>query len=407
MTPRPSRRTAARCLLIALATILLSGVARAESIVCPTELVPVERILANLRAQAANAPESWQAHYGVGRASALAYARKASSLPVCGTVPVLSERMDLGNEHRQPGVAATTEKNRIEAQRHLAAAVLAYERAVALAPDQAIARIGDAWALEQAGRAAAAASEYRAAIALAWPADRDANERQPVTGPDGQVVFTLGVQPGYVFLTEEAIRHLLRLLDRTQDAAEIAELTRRAEFMQRGPRGLSPIVIPLRPGATLTDLVNRSARVKFDLDGWGPREWTWITPDAGWLVFDPRRSGRIESGLQLFGNVTFWMFWGTGYDALRALDDDGDGLLRGPELAGLAVWRDADGDGVSRKDELLSLPDTGIVELSTRHVVDDENGDLLAFSAAGARFADGTTRTTYDVVLHEMPPAEP
>ena len=55
----------------------------------------------------------------------------------------------------------------------------------------------------------------------------------------------------------------------------------------------------------------------------------------------------------------------------------------------------------------MPLPDTGIVELSTRHVVDDENGDLLAFSAAGARFADGTTRTTYDVVLHEMPPAEP
>ena len=55
----------------------------------------------------------------------------------------------------------------------------------------------------------------------------------------------------------------------------------------------------------------------------------------------------------------------------------------------------------------MSLGDAGIVELSTRHVVDDENGDLLAFSAAGARFADGTSRATYDVVLHAVPPAEP
>jgi hypothetical protein len=59
------------------------------------------------------------------------------------------------------------------------------------------------------------------------------------------------------------------------------------------------------------------------------------------------------------------------------------------------------------KDELTSLAAAGIVELSTRHVVDDENGDVLAFSAAGTRFADGTSRPTYDVVLHALPPAEP
>src|SRR6188508_2586402 len=114
----------------------------------------------------------------------------------------------------------------------------------------------------------------------------------------------------------------------------------RAHSIARGPRAISPIVVPLFRDATVNDLLDDTARITFDLDGFGPRTWTWVTPDAGWLVFDPRETGRITSGLQLFGNVTFWLFWDTGYDALRALDDDGDGRLRGDELVGLAIWRD-------------------------------------------------------------------
>ena len=114
--------------------------------------------------------------------------------------------------------------------------------------------------------------------------------------------------------------------------------------------------MPLQRDLGLAGLVDPSARVSFDLDGFGPRTWTWITPDAGWLVFDPRGTGRITSGLQLFGNVTFWLFWNTGYDALRAFDDDGNGVLRGDELAGLAVWRDVNVDGVSRAGEFTRLP---------------------------------------------------
>ena len=118
------------------------------------------------------------------------------------------------------------------------------------------------------------------------------------------------------------------------------------------------------------------------------------------LVFDPRGTGRISSGLQLFGNVTFWLFWNTGYDALQALDDDGNGVLRGDELRGLAVWRDANVDGVSQPGEVHTLAALGIVELSTRHVIEDENDDVLAYAPGGVRFSDGSTRTTYDVLLH-------
>ena len=103
----------------------------------------------------------------------------------------------------------------------------------------------------------------------------------------------------------------------------------------------------------------------------------------------------------MFGNVTFWLFWNTGYDALQVLDDDRNGVLRGDELAGLAVWRDVNVDGVSQAGEVHSLAALGIVELATKHVVEDENDDVLAYAPDGVRFSDGSTRTTYDVLLHE------
>jgi hypothetical protein len=102
----------------------------------------------------------------------------------------------------------------------------------------------------------------------------------------------------------------------------------------------------------------------------------------------------------LFGNVTFWLFWNTGYDALQALDDDANGVLKGEELAGLAVWRDDSVDGVSQPGEVHTLAALGIVELSTKHVSEDEHGDVLAYAPGGVRFRDGSTRTTYDVLLY-------
>jgi len=95
------------------------------------------------------------------------------------------------------------------------------------------------------------------------------------------------------------------------------------------PRAITPVAVPLKDNARLEDLLNPDAMVSFDADGSGlARRWTWITSDAGWLVFNSQHRP-ITSALQLFGNVTFWLFWENGYQALRSLDDDGDGRLRG------------------------------------------------------------------------------
>ena len=125
--------------------------------------------------------------------------------------------------------------------------------------------------------------------------------------------------------------------------------------------------MPLRDGLVARDLEDRDAAVTFDADGSGlKRQWTWVTKDAGWLVYDPKGKGDITSSLQLFGNVTFWLFWENGYDALASLDDNGDGVLTGVELKGLAIWHDVGRAGVCDPGEVKPLSEYGIVAVSCR-----------------------------------------
>ena len=123
--------------------------------------------------------------------------------------------------------------------------------------------------------------------------------------------------------------------------------------MNRLPRWVTPLVVPLDDDVALRDLIDPQARVLFDADGSGiPRPWSWIRPKAAWLVFDRNGQGRITSALQWFGSVTFWLFWHNGYEALRSLDDNGDGAVSGRELQGLAIWRDENANGVSEPGEV-------------------------------------------------------
>ena len=200
-------------------------------------------------------------------------------------------------------------------------------------------------------------------------------------------------------MTTEAAGYLRPLLDKEKDADEIADLDAKAARVKKLPRPITPIAVPLKAGLTAADLEDRTAKVRFDADGTGPREWTWITKDAAWLVSDPKGTGEIGSGLQLFGGVTFWMFWADGYAALRALDDDGDGELSGKELAGLALWHDANGNGVADPGEVKPLSVYGIVGVSCTGEVLKGHPDAITHSPKGVRYADGTTRPTFDLIL--------
>jgi hypothetical protein len=191
------------------------------------------------------------------------------------------------------------------------------------------------------------------------------------------------------------------LLNADKDRDEIATLRERIAAVSTMGRGVTPVVIPLRDDLTAEELVDNSARVRFDADGSGiPREWTWTTPDAGWLVYSPQPARPITSALQLFGSVTFWMFWDNGYHAMRALDDNADGQLAGSELDGLAIWQDSNVNGISEKGEVKPLADWEIRSLSWKHESTPTRADYAAFSSAGVTFEDGRTRPTYDILLY-------
>ena len=201
------------------------------------------------------------------------------------------------------------------------------------------------------------------------------------------------VGPGVCY-TEEIIRYMLKLLDSKKNAAEITELKSRQEGLMHSARAVTPILIPLAKDSPFRDLVDDRAAVTFDLDGSGlPRQWGWITPKAAWLVFDREGSGRITSGLQLFGNVTFWIFWQDGYAALRSLDDNGDGVLRGEELSGLALWHDGNSNGRNEEGEVRPVTAWGITSLSCTGQPDAAG---MAWSPEGVTFDHGEVRPTYD-----------
>ena len=90
-----------------------------------------------------------------------------------------------------------------------------------------------------------------------------------------------------------------------------------------------------------------------------------------------------------------------GYEPLRALDDNGDGELRGAELRHLAIWRDRNQNGVSEKGEVRPLAEYGIAALACAYEAGD-GVDVAAYSLRGVVFADGTTRPTYDVILRSI-----
>jgi tetratricopeptide (TPR) repeat protein len=369
-----------------LGVLALTAPLGALYVTLETRQVPLERLAANLERERQDDPKNVQTVINLARLHAMAFALKRTELPATDRTPDKVERPFYGYEERlvpdrvEPAFSREQEQ---AARAALTKAVAFYEQALALDAANLTARLGHAWTLEQAGRKADAIAEYRRVIEQAWAVEQKAR-----SGKLGQR-----------FYTEEAAGYLIALLNPTTDAEEIATLQAHREALSAMPRPVTPIAIPLDDDLPLGDLLDPLARVQFDADGSGlRREWTWIAPKAGWLVYDATDRGTITSALQLFGSVSFWLFWSNGYDALAALDDDGDGVLRGGELAHLAVWVDRDRDGTSDPGEVRSLSAHGIVALSCAYT-DGDGSRIAAMSPDGARLANGRTRPTYDVIL--------
>lgn len=372
---------------LALGALLLAAAA-APALYIPvdTKKVPVERLTKNLEEAVKKNPKDAQAVLNLARVHAMAYSLRAEEVPVPAKTP---DAPWFGYEPPLVpfrDVAKTDDKDKLKvANAHRDTAIKLYEDAIKLAPDDLRAKLGHAWLLSQTDKKDDAIKALRATVEEGWKKDKD--------------LMALGL--GGHTITAEGAGYLIPLLDKEKDKEEIATLTERREKLNKLPRPITPLAIPLKAGLSAIDLEARTASVAFDADGTGlQKKWTWINPNAAWLVHDPKHSGKVTSALQMFGSVTFWLFWETGYDALASLDDNGDGTLSGKELDGLALWHDANGNGVCDPGEVKPLSEHGIVSLSCKFTRDAKHPDRIAHSPTGVTFKDGTTRPTFDLVLH-------
>lgn len=167
---------------------------------------------------------------------------------------------------------------------------------------------------------------------------------------------------------------------------------------------VTPILFSFEQQGGLGELLAPNVFVSFDLDGTGRKQrWPWVKPDTAILVWDPDRTGRITSGRQLFGSVTWWLFFPDGYRALDALDDNRDGELAGAELAGLAIWMDANSNGVSDPGEVTAIEDTPIAGIETAAITTD---GVSPANPIGLRLKHGRRLPTYDWVVREASPID-
>ena len=378
-------RVAELALLTLLTCLLALTPANAKYIKPDLINIPITRLITNLETQLRNEPKNVEVRFNLARAHAMAYAEKTETVGVWKGKENEGVWFGYGPNHIPFKVTPTDDRTKLTAAReHLEKALEHYGKVVELAPENLSAALGYAWCLEQAGQKRNAVRLYKAVIKAAWEKEKN--------------LTRAGL--GWHSITAEAAGYLIPLLDKKRDAREISTLKRRVELMSRVRRPITPIVIPMRDNLNAHDLQDREAQVAFDADGTGQRNgWTWITRDAGWLVYDPHRTGKVTSALQLFGGVTFWMFWENGYNALISLDDDRDGILSGKELDGIAIWNDRNVNGVSEPGDIKTLAELGIVAISCRYIRDLTHPDRIAYSPGGVVFRDGSTRPSYDIVL--------
>jgi hypothetical protein len=382
------------------------------------QTVPIERLIQNMEQLIANDPKDATLRFNLARVHAMAFALKMTDTQTTQTAGGRDAWFGPEHDHVPFKVVATTDPALIAiAKDHLARAITIYRQGIELDPNNVIAKLGYAWCLDQSGDKGAAITAYRHVVAEGWRLEQGLVRHMmegttPVGASSGNMLRAglaapqTSLSPGFRSITVEASTYLMPYLDPEKDKDELATLRERMSYFNSLGRAITPIAIPLLDGIDVSDIVDRTAQVKFDADGSGIlKRWSWISPAAGWLVHAPEGTRGITSALQMFGSVTFWLFWDNGYQALRALDDNADGELNGAELDGLAVWQDTNVNGVSEPDEVRPLASWGIVSLSWEHETNERSRDYVAHSHAGVTLEDGRTRPTWDILLYSQPAA--
>lgn len=405
-------------LVLSLACFSLASAAVEAMWSVPDAYVPIARLLANGEKYLETHPDDAEAHYRMARFHSRAYAWGDAKISIYGETSEESMPRGPGFDTDSPFRAFHKDVPRKFRLDHLGSAVKYYDRAIELAPGKALYWIGLAWVCEEATKYAPdfryarrfkmsykdtfvqdintgnrwrleALMAYRTAFELAR------TDPQNDRGPFARLIY---------YECAHAIKRILESSEGLSffDKIELSRLERIIGGFERYNSVITPIIFSLGEHGGITELVSTDASTGFDLDGFDSGAvWPWLQADTALLVWDPDDSGAIKSGRQLFGSVTWWMFWETGYEALSALDDDSDGWLRQGELDGIAAWFDRNSNGMSDPGEVTPVAHLGIVGIAVQ-----ASGRLVTgepFAAEGIEMRHGRRVPTYDWMPEALP----
>lgn len=139
-----------------------------------------------------------------------------------------------------------------------------------------------------------------------------------------------------------------------------------------GEKVTSPIIIDLNGDGVKTVDIDLN-KIYFDLDNNQFAEKTgWVDANDGILVLDRNENGKIDSGAELFGNYTVLADGSkakNGFEALKELDSNGDGLLNSADTLwnGLRIWQDSNSNGKLDAGELKTLTEVGLKSIDLNY----------------------------------------
>ena len=382
------------------------------------KMVPVARLSTNVEVVLKKNHKNAQAHYVLGRLHSMAFAWRTDKVEISELFgkPLKPNPLPIFAPYRSVIVKVTAKPHTLKLEHllNLEASIRHYQMAFKLDPKNTKARLGLAWMYETAQKVAVAIrnapaqakslskaqqdrlkalaagidqwednalKHYREVLKKAGPTDL----KRGFGGPGADSIISQDAS--------QAIQRILGQPGRKQTSAEEKELADVAAHLKNlGKLGrvITPIIFPLDNPRPLKSLLSTGKTTTFDLAGDGLKSaWPWLKPDTGLLVWDPKRTGKIKDGRQLFGSVTWWIFWNHGYEPMALLDDNCNGWLEGNELSGLSVWQDQNSNGISDPGEVKPVTQLGIKRLAC-HPQENLQHQV------GLEMNDGRRLPTYD-----------
>jgi hypothetical protein len=175
----------------------------------------------------------------------------------------------------------------------------------------------------------------------------------------------------------------------------------------------SPIMINLKSNSSNYLLTAAADGVAFDFYGTGiPMRVAWTSPHSSvaFLVLDRNGNGTIDSGAELFGNLTpkrDGTMAAHGFEALLDLDggvgvSDGRMSVGDPFYSQLRLWIDRNHNGYSEVDELTTLAESGLTTIFTAYSESrrrDKYGNFYKYEGTAllARRNEEVARRVFDV----------